>query len=294
MRVVRIFLRKHFSFLYQVLRKANRDDVWGMSAEIAFQLMFALFQALILIVAVLSILSTDPDVFNSIIVFFGTFVPFEIYTVIRRQIVEIAAAHTKGILTLGFLGTIWTMSTLMVTLSKSFHRAYQTRETRSFWRLRGLALTTAILATISIGIVLSLLLLGLQFAHYLETSIGQYVNIAVFIRRFRLPVAFVATTFLVAFLYLEMSNVRQRVKEALPGAVFFSLLWFFFTFCFGLYLRNFPQYNTTYGTLGAFLILMIWMYLTSLSLLMGCELNAEVHRRKILVDDDSSAKVLQS
>jgi membrane protein len=182
----------------------------------------------------------------------------------------------------------------MVTLSKSFHRAYQTRETRSFWRLRGLALTAAILATILIGIVLSLLLLGLQFAHFLETSIGQYVNIAVFIRRFRLPVAFVATTFLIAFLYLEMSNVRQRVKEALPGAVFFSLLWFFLTFCFGLYLRNFPQYNTTYGTLGAFLILMIWMYLTSLALLMGCELNAEVHRRKILVDEDSATKVLQS
>ena len=200
----------------------------------------------------------------------------------------------KEFLTLGFIGTIWTMSTLMVTLSKSFQRAYRTKETRSFWRVRGLAFTAAVLATVLIGIVLSLLLLGLQFAHYLENSIGQYVNIAVFIRRFRLPFAFIATTFLVAFLYLEMSNVRQKVKEVLPGAVFFSLLLFFFTFCFGLYLRNFPQYNSTYGALGAFLILMIWMYLTSLSVLMGCELNAELHRRRVLVDDNSNPKELQS
>jgi membrane protein len=294
MGVVNVFVRKHFGFLYHVLRKANRDDVWGMAAEIAFQLMFALFQALILAVAILSILSADPDVFNSIIAFLGTFMPFEIYTIIRRQIVEIAAANTKGVITLGFIGTIWTMSTLMVTLSKSFQQAYQATETRSFWRLRGLAFTAAILATVLIGIVLSLILLGLQFAHYLETSIGQYVNIAVFIRRFRLPVAFVATTFLVAFLYLEMANVRQKVKEVLPGAVFFSLLWFFFTFCFGLYLRNFPQYNTTYGTLGAFLILMIWMYLTSLAVLMGCELNAELHRRRVLAENTSGVIELQS
>jgi membrane protein len=293
MRVVNIFLRKHFSFLYHVLRKGNRDDVWGMAAEIAFQLMFALFQALILAVAILSVLSADPAVFNSIIVFIGTFVPFEIYTVIRKQIVEIAAANTKGILTLGFIGTIWTMSTLMVTLSKIFQRAYQVKETRSFWRVRGLSFTAGILSTVLIAIVLSLLLLGLQVAHYLETSIGQYVNIAVFIRRFRVPFAFFATTFLVAFLYMAMSNVRQRVKEVIPGAIFFSLLWFFFTYCFGLYLRNFPQYNTTYGALGAFLILMIWMYLTSLSLLMGCELNAELHRRKILVNDDDNPVVFK-
>ncbi len=180
MSVLKVFLRKNFGFLYHVLRKADRDDVWGMAAEIAFQLMFALFQALILAVAILSILSADPDVFNSIIAFLGTFMPFEIYSVIRGQIVEIAAANTKGILTLGFIGTIWTMSTLMVTLSKSFHRAYRTKETRSFWRVRGLAFTAAVLATVLIGIVLSLLLLGLQFAHYLENSIGQYVNIAVF------------------------------------------------------------------------------------------------------------------
>ncbi len=255
-----------------------------MAAEVAFQLMFAFFQALILVVAVLSILSGKPEVFDSIVYFLGTFLPFEIYTVIRGQIVEIAAAHVKGILTLGFIGTAWTMATLMMTLNKSFQRAYKANETRSFWRLRVLAFTAAILATVLIGIVMSLLLLGLQVAQFMETSIGSYVNIAVFIRRFRLPVAFVAITFLMAFLYLAMANVRQKVKEVLPGAVSFSILWFFFTYCFGLYLRNFPQYNKTYGTLGAFLILMIWMYLTSLSLLLGSELNAELHRRRVLAE----------
>lgn len=288
------FFVKHFGFLYHVIRKANQDDCWGMAGEVAFQLMFAFVQGLILVVAILSILSGNPQVFDSIVYFLGTFLPFEIYSVIRNQIAEIAAAHTKGILTLGFIGTTWTMSTLMMTLNKSFQRAYKSEETRSFWTLRMLSFAAAILATVLIAIALSLILLGLQVAHFIETSIGSYVNVAFFIRNFRLPVAFVVITFLIAFVYRALTNVKQKVKEILPGAVSFSLLWFFFTFCFGLYLRNFPLYNKTYGTLGAFLILMIWMYLTSLSLLLGCELNAELHRRRLLAEKVEAVTELQS
>ena len=131
---------------------------------------------------------------------------------------------------------------------------------------------------------MSLLLLGFKLLTFWKQVSDLYVNIALFIRYFRLPVAFVVITFLVAFVYLALTNVKQKVKEVLPGAVFFSLLWFFFTNFFGFYLRNFPQYNKTYGTLGAFLILMIWMYLTSLALLLGCELNAELHRRRVLAE----------
>lgn len=274
-------MKTHLGFLYHVFRKADRDDCWGMAAEVGFQLMFVFFQVMILMVALLSILAEQPDVFNSIIYFLGSFLPFEIYSVIHSQILEIAAARTKGILTLGLIGTIWTMSTLMLTLSKSFQRAYNARETRRFWKLRGITLFAGLLAAFLLGLVLSLLLLGLQVAHFLEESIGYYQAVALMIRRFRLPVAFGATTVLIAFLYFAMPNVKQKVPEVLPGAIFFTVLWFVFTFCFGIYLRNFQQYNSTYGTLGAFLILMIWMYLTSLSLLFGCELNAELHRRKI-------------
>jgi membrane protein len=288
------FLVKHFGFLYHVIRKANQDDCWGMAGEVAFQLMFAFVQGLILVVAILSILSGNPQVFDSIVYFLGTFLPFEIYTVIRNQIAEIAAAHTKGILTLGIIGTTWTMSAFMMTLNKSFHRAYKKEETRSFWKLRMLSFLAAMLATVLIGIALSLLLLGLQVARFIETSIGNYVNIAVFIRYFRLPGAFVVITFVIALVYIVLVNVRQKVKEVLPGAISFSILWFFFTNLFGVYLRNFPQYNKTYGTLGAFLILMIWMYLTSVSLLLGCELNAELHRRRVLAQKVEPVTELQS
>jgi membrane protein len=281
-------MKTQFRFLYHVFRKADRDDCWGMAAEIGFQLLFVLFQVMILGVALLSILADNPDVFNSIVYFLGSFLPFEIYTVIHSQIAEIAAAKTKGILTLGLIGTIWTMSTLMLTLTKSFQRAYNAKETRKFWKLRGITLGAGLIAAFLLGLVVSLMLLGLQVAHFLEESIGYYQEVAVMIRRFRLPVAFGSTTLLVAFLYFAMTTVKQKVVEVLPGAFFFAVLWFLFTYCFGLYLRNFPQYNTTYGTLGAFLVLMIWMYLTSLSLLFGCELNAELHRQKIIAEMGSA------
>jgi membrane protein len=276
------FLKRNSNFLYHVLRQANRDDCWGMASEVAFQSMFALFQALFLVVGILSVLGANPDVFNSIIYFLGSFLPLELYHVIRGQVIEIAQSHTKSLLTLGLIGTLWTMLNLMLTLNKSFQRAYNVKETRSFWRLRLIAFGLAIVTILLIALILSLLFFGLHTAQFLETNFGYYNLIALLIRIFRVPFAFLTSALLVTSLYLAMSNVNQNIVEVMPGAIFYSTLWFLFTFAFGAYLRNFPHYNTTYGTIGAFLILMIWMYLTALSLLMGSELNAEIHRRKLV------------
>lgn len=275
------FLRRNFNFLYHVLRQADRDDCWGMASEVAFQLMFAFFQALFLLVVVLSFLGANPDVFNSIVYFLGSLLPLELYHLIRSQVTEIAQAQIKGVATLGVFGTIYTMLNLMLTLNKSFQRSYNVKETRSFWKLRLLALGFAILATLLITLVLLLLFFGLHVAHFLETNFGYFNIVALMIRIFRLPFAFIITTLLVTSLYLAMSNVNQQTQEVLPGALFFCILWFAFTFAFGAYLRSFPQYNKTFGAIGVFLILMVWMYLTSLAILMGSELNAEIHRRKL-------------
>ena len=269
-----------WEFLLSVIRQADLHDCWGRAGELGFQLMFAFFQALLLLVAVLSILGANPEVFNSVVYFLGSFLPFELYNVIRGQIVEIAQGKPRGILTLGSIGTIWTMSTVMLTLNKSFQLTYHIRESRSFWMLRLVTLIVAVAATLMIGLVLMLLFLGLLVAGFLESNIGVSNLLAVAIRVFRLPLAFLFTTLLASMLYRSLLSLKQSLLEALPGAHVYSVLWFCFTDLFGIYLRNFSLYNETYGTLGVFLILMIWMYLTSLSLLLGGELNAEIHRRR--------------
>jgi membrane protein len=250
-----------------------------MAAEIAFQMMFAFMQALLLGVSILSILADDPDVFNSIILFLGSFLPFDIYHVIRNQIAEIAQSSTKGIFTIGLIGTIWTMSTLVWTLKKSLQRSYHIRETRSFWRVRWIAIILSFVATLLMGLVLSLLIFGIQIARFIERDFEYASSIAFMIRILRIPVAFIVITSLASLLYWTIPNVKQRFLEVIPGALFFSVLWFLLTTGFGYYLKNFPNFNTTYGTLGAGLVLMVWMYLTALSFLIGGEVNGEIHRR---------------
>lgn len=269
-----------WEFLFSMMRQADRHDCWGRAGELGFQLMFAFFQGLLLMVATLSILGAKPEVFNSIVYFLGSFLPFELYNVIRGQIVEIAQGKPRGILTLGSIGTIWTMSTVMLTLNKCFQRSYHIRESRNFWMLRLVALIVAVTATLIIGLVLMLLFFGLLVAGFLESNIGVSNVLSVTIRVFRLPLAFLFTALLASMLYRSLLSLKQSILEALPGALLFCILWFCFTDLFGIYLRNFSMYNETYGTLGAFLILMLWMYLTSLSLLLGGELNAEIHRRR--------------
>jgi membrane protein len=273
---------RNLSFLLHVIRAVGRHDCLGMSAEIAFQMMFAFFNSLLLTVAVLSILGTDPEVFNSIIYFLGSFLPFELYTVIRNQIVQLAALEKGGILVFAMVSTIWTTTTLMFILKKNFERSYHVTETRSGWKVRLIAFYMAGMATLGIALVMVLLLFGLQIARFLETNFPYADLIPMLIRILRLPVAFLGTTLLTALLYWGLINVQERLYDVLPGALFFCTLWFISTSLFGLYLRNFPYYNKVYGTLGIFIVLMGWMYLTALTLLIGGEVNAEIYRRKIL------------
>jgi len=278
---VRRHVKPGLSFLAHVFRQANRHDVWGMAAEIGFVLMFAFFQALLLFVSVLSMLGAQPDVFNSIIYFFGSFLPFELYHLIRKQILDMVRGEPGGILMFSLISTTWTMNTLVNTLKKNFERSYHIKETRSFWKVRLIVFYIAMLATMGIGITLLLLLFGLQIARFIENSLGYAHLFASTIRILRLPVAFLVTTSVASLVYWAIVNVEQTFIDILPGALFFCLLWVFSTFGFGIYLRNFPYFNTTYGTLGVFIVLMGWMYLTALSGLLGGELNAELHRRKL-------------
>jgi membrane protein len=286
--------RRGLSFLLHVLRGVNRHDDLGMAGEIAFQMMFAFFQALLLIVSLLSILGAKPEVFNSIVYFLGSFLPFELYSLIRKQIVEIAQAKTHGVLYVALLGTTWSMTNLMFTLKKNFERSFHIQETRPGWKVRLITLQIAFLATLGIALVLILLLFGLQIAHFLENTFGYANVMAMLIRVLRLPVAFLVTTFVASLLYWAMINVQENVLETLPGSLFFCVLWFISTYGFGQYLRNFPYYNTTYGALGVFVVLMIWMYLTALSLLVGGEVNAEIYRRKIIRHPAPNASELQN
>jgi len=268
------------------MRESDRDDCLGMAAEVAFTMMLAFVQALILTVAILSILGAKPEVFNSILYFLGSFLPYEIYNVIRNQIVEIAQTEKGGIIVFSSMGTTWTMSTLMVTIKKSIQRAYNIKETRPYWKVRLLSVLLGITAVCLIALILNLFIFGLQIAKFLESN-GHSPDIGFYLRVFHLPFAFLATTALSTVLYRAMPNVRQQLLEVLPGAIFFTSLWFLFTYCFGIYVSHIPLYNTTYGALGTFLILLMWMYLTSLSLLIGGEVNAEFHRLRTLISPQS-------
>jgi membrane protein len=273
-------VRRNLSFLLHVIRAVGKHDCLGMAAEVAFQMMFSFFNALLLMVAILSILGTDPAVFNSVIYFLGSFLPYELYTLIRNQIVQLAALEKGGILTFAIFSTIWTSTTLMFILKKNFERSYHVKETRAGWKVRLIALYMAGMVTLGIALIMMLLLFGLQIARFLETNFPYAYLLPTLIRVLRLPLAFLGTTLMAAFLYWTLINVQERLYDVLPGALFFCTLWFISTSFFGLYLHNFPYYNKVYGTLGVFIVLMGWMYLTALTLLIGGEVNAEIYRRK--------------
>jgi membrane protein len=157
---------------------------------------------------------------------------------------------------------------------KALNRAYDVEETRPFWVKAPLAVGLTILAAVFFTTSFTVLILGQAFA----TEIGEFVGLegasATAFSLLRFPIVFVLLAFAMAFVYWAAPNISIPFRWVSPGALLFIIGWIVFTVGFAFYVANFGSYQSTYGTLGGVVILLIWLYMSSLIMLLGAELNA--------------------
>jgi membrane protein len=162
---------------------------------------------------------------------------------------------------------------------QALNRVYGLREHRPFWKTRGIAILLAV--GVSIFTVLGLLALwfGTQVSHWWAGRGGlgplpvQVWDVA------RWPLVLLLLIGAIDQLYFVGPAVRQRWRWVTPGAVVAVLGWVATSLGFSAYVRNFGSYNATYGSIGAVIILLTWMYLTSFFVLLGAEINAVTGER---------------
>ncbi|HKD84431.1 MAG TPA: YihY/virulence factor BrkB family protein, partial [Terriglobales bacterium] len=157
--------------------------------------------------------------------------------------------------------------------------AYDVEETRPFWKTRPLAIGLTFLIGFLLLVALSIMIVGPRFGEWLSyrahlsllwTWIWPYIH-------WTLAVGF--TVLAVEALYFLAPNVKQRFWATLPGAIVAVGFWIGLSYLLGIYFRGFANFNKTYGTLGAAVALMVWLYWTAFAMLLGAELNAELAKR---------------
>lgn len=261
----------------------GEDDLSSLAAALAYRFVLALFPFFIFLAALAGFVTHLFDVQNPtdrIINTIGNTLPADVTSVLRTQLESVISSRNVALLSVGLLGTLWAASSGVGSLMKVMNRVYGVRETRPAWERYLLSLGLTAFA----GLLLIASFLVLVVWQASGTRIADKIGLggvsAALLPLLRWPVSIITILLATGVTYRVTPNARLSLKRILPGMLLFTSVWLVATYLFGLYIAHFASYNSTYGTLGGVVILLIWFYLTAFILLVGAELNAVLEHRR--------------
>jgi len=249
-----------------------------MAAALSYYFVMALFPALIMLSAIVAYLPV-PDLFQKAIELMGRYVPSDSMGLVRQVLHDVVTPNRDTLLSVGVLGTFWAASGGFAAVIEALNVAYDVQETRPFWKTRPLALALTLLVGILLLIALTVMIVGPRFGEWLAVRL-HLSRIWIWLwpyLHWSISTAF--TILAVEAIYFLAPNVKQRFQATLPGAALSVAFWMGLSYLLGIYFRTFANFNKTYGTLGAGVALMVWLYWTGFALLVGAELNAELAKK---------------
>jgi membrane protein len=262
-------------FARRVIAEIQKDDCFVFAAALAYYFLFALFPFFLFLTALLAYLPL-PDLMGPIMDYLSRVMPGEALGLIQENLQAIASQPRGGLLSFGILAALWTSSSAIVGIADALNHAYNVEEGRPFWKLRGMAILLTIGLSIFMISSIVLLMFGPQIGRWLAdfVGLGDVFEIAWNILRWPLILFMVITA--IALIYYFAPDVEQSWKWITPGSVFAVTLWLLASLGFSYYVNNFGEYDKTYGTIGAIIVLLTWMYVSGLVILIGGEINAEI------------------
>jgi len=246
-----------------------------MAAALSYYFVISLFPALILVAAIFAYLPIR-DLFDQAFALMGSFVPRDTMILIHRVISDVISPNRGTFLSFGILGTLWTASGGFAATIEALNIAYEVEETRPFWRTRPLAIGLTFMIGLLLLVALGVMIVGPDFGEWLARHLHMSWLFAIIWPYIHWLVAVGFTILSVELLYFMAPNVKQRFLSTLPGSILSVACWIGISYGLGLYFRNIANLNRTYGTLGAAIALMIWLYWTGFFMLLGAELNCQL------------------
>ncbi|EKE04736.1 MAG: hypothetical protein ACD_20C00014G0005 [uncultured bacterium] len=272
---------KIFNSIKDMIKTILDNDFPGLATEMAYNFALSLFPFAIFAISVLGFLGT-PNNINQIINLLSAVAPTDTLNLIRDILNEVLRTKTGLLSIVGLIGALWAASRAIRVTTKAMNRAYEVTETRSFIKLNVLAILTVIMFAVVLFIAANLIIFGTVILEFVSRFIPIPTDVAIVVLLIRWPVTFLALFSITLIIYYFLPNVHVNKKALLLssvyGALFFGVFWLFGSWLFSLYVENFASYNAIYGTLGAFIILLVWFYYTSLIILIGGEISSKIYR----------------
>ena len=261
--------------LVRTYEDVDRNHTFQMAAALSYYFVLSVFPALVLFSAVVAYLPV-PDLFNQAMNLVGQFLPPDSMGLVRRILSDVITPNKATFLSFGILGTVWAASGGFSAAIEALDIAYDVEDDRPFWKTRPLAVVLAFMTEALVLVALSAMIAGPKFGEWLANQVHLASFFVLLWPYVDWSIAIGFTLLAVEALYFMAPNVKQRFWATLPGAIVAVGCWIAFSYLLGLYFRHFANFNKTYGTLGAAVALMVWLYWTAFAMLVGAELNAEL------------------
>ncbi len=279
----------------RVWREIQADDVFGNAAKLGYYFLLALFPLLILVTSIIGlVIGSGTGLRHALFNYLSQVMPSSAFQLIDKTMWEVSSASGAGKISFGLLAALWAAASGVGAMMESLNSAYDSTETRSWWKQRLIALNlTVALSFLIIGAVV-VIFGGSKIAEHLGAAYGFSDTFVITWKIFQWPIAlaFMLLAFALIY-YLAPDMPNQKWKWITPGSVIGIVLWLLVSFGFKGYLHYFDSYSKTYGSLGAVIVLMLWLYLTGAAVLIGGEVNAEIENaatERVAVEAKQKAK----
>lgn len=263
-------------FWKELLVRIKNVDITGLGSQLAFFFLLSLFPLLIFLMTLLPFLNIDQ---NQIFLLIRDYAPEGVYTLLHDTLADILKNRNGGLLSIGALATIWSASKGMNAIIKGLNQSYYVEESRPFLVARGMSVVFTV-ALIGVLVVMLLLpVFGEQIGSLAFSYFGMEEGFLKLWSKIRLILPPILIFMVFVTLYWIVPNKKIHFISAIPGAIFAAAGWILTSLAFAFYVGNFASYSATYGSIGAIIVLMMWLYFSAIILLLGGLLNAVMEDR---------------
>ena len=251
-----------------------REDIFGSAAEMSYMLTLSVFPLLLSFMAIFSIVGNTAFV-NEALNTLSQFAPAEVIVVIQTVLKEVTLLKGYSLVAIiGFLTTLYLASNSISVIIKCLNQSDKIKETRGFIHTKLLAIGMVFVYVIFLFFSVNLIIFGQSILGLITNYVKVIpLEVSQLILLLRWPVTFILIFILAAINYYVLPAKKVKIKTIIPGSIFFTVFWLLGSWLFSVYINNFGSYNKVYGSIAAFAILMIWLYFTSIIILVGGEIN---------------------
>ena len=265
-------------FVKEIYYRLMYDEISLLSANLSYYFILSLFPMLIVALALTPYFKIDQQFLLEKI---QNFAPGDLGDYLFDMISEVLNNKNNTIITVGIVFTLWSASSGIYGIIIAFNNAFRVRDGRIWIVTKLISVVITALFLLGMFVVLALVVFGKQLTyllfHKFNLDEGFYNLWSVL--NYSFPILFIFIVFV--FLYIMGPNLKLKAISIIPGAIFSTISWTLVSRLFGYYIDHFSSYIKTYGTIGAFMAFIIWLYITGYILIIGAEINAIFHNYRV-------------